>query len=255
MNVIPSTTNPHGGVIPEPEALPELPEEFRRQLAHSLKLWAEQGFQLAWLAIPITKARLIPIAVDAGFRFHHSGRDHLMLTYQLAPEAFIPPFATHYVGVGGVVLNEKRELLVVWEKVDRTRRPYYYKLPGGVLKLGEHLVDGVMREIHEETGVLTRFESLVCLRHAHGYRFGKSDIYFVCRLTPLTQEIRIQEEEILECLWMPVEAFLTHEHVGVFNKRIVQAALESRGGLVPGWIPGYEFDPATREILLPPNRE
>jgi ADP-ribose pyrophosphatase YjhB (NUDIX family) len=255
MNAIPSTTNLHGGVIPDPEALPALPEEFRRQLDHSLKLWAEQGFQVAWLEIPITKAGLIPIAVDAGFLFHHSSKGYLMLTYQLAPEAFIPPYATHYVGAGGVVLNEKRELLVVWERVDRTKRPYYYKLPGGVLKLGEHLVDGVMREIHEETGVLTRFESLVCLRHAHGYRFGKSDIYFVCRLAPLTRKIRIQAREILESLWMPVEAFLANEHVGVFNKRIVQAALECKGGLVPSWIAGYEFDPALREIFMPPQRE
>jgi 8-oxo-dGTP diphosphatase len=255
MCALPSTANVHGGIIPDPETLPESPEEFRRQLDHSLRLWAKQGFRVVWLDIPITKPVLIPVAVDAGFLFHHSDQDHLMLTYQLEPGAFVPPYATHYIGAGGVVLNEKQELLVVWERIDRTRRPYYYKLPGGVLKLGEHLVDGVMREIQEETGILTRFESLVCLRHAHAYRFAKSDIYFVCRLAPLTQEIKIQEKEIFESLWMPVEAFLANEHVGVFNKRVVQAALENAGGLVSSWIAGYEFDSAMREIFMPPRKE
>ena len=49
----------------------------------------------------------------------------------------------------------------------------------------------------------------------------------------------------------PVEQFLGSEHVGVFNKRIVQAALEARNGLVPTWIEGYQTDPAEREIFMP----
>jgi 8-oxo-dGTP pyrophosphatase MutT (NUDIX family) len=204
-----------------------------------------------WLEIPIEKSALIPVAVEAGFTFHHSGENYLMLTLRLVPGAFIPPFATHYIGAGGVVLNGDRELLVVWEKADRVRRPHYYKLPGGALRPGEHLVDGVIREIREETGVLTRFEHLVCFRHWHGYRYGKSDIYFVCRLSPLTHEISAQEGEIEESLWMPVDAFLANEHVGVFNKRIVQAALQEGCGLVPVWIEGYQVDPAAREVFVP----
>ena len=251
MKPIRSATNPFGGVILDPEALPSLPAEFQLRLCHSLKAWAATGCQVVWLEIPITKSILIPVAVDVGFVFHHSGEDYLMLTYRLLPEAFIPPYATHYVGAGGVVLNEKRELLVVWERIHRERRPFYYKLPGGALQPGEHLVDGVIREVREETGVLTRFESLVCFRHWHGYRYGKSDIYFVCRLSPMTHEIKIQEREILESLWMPVQEFLSSEHVGIFNKRIVQATLESAGGLAPAWIEGYQVDPVTREIFMP----
>ena len=251
MNVIDSTTNPFGGVIPDPEALPTLSQAFGLQLCYSLKVWADRGFQVVWLEIPIAKSHLISVATDAGFSYHHCGEDYLMLTHRLVDGAYIPPYATHYVGVGGAVLNDKRQLLVVLEKIDCTRRPYYYKLPGGALRPGEHLVDGVVREIREETGIDTRFESLVCFRHWHGYRYGKSDIYFVCRLSPLTQQITAQEREIEESLWMPVERFLTSEHVGVFNKRIVQAALEVKCGLVPGWIEGYQVDPGIREIFMP----
>ena len=56
-----------------------------------------------------------------------------MLTLRLEPDAFIPNFATHYIGAGGVVLNEARELLVICEKAHSHNRPHYYKLPGGAL--------------------------------------------------------------------------------------------------------------------------
>lgn len=251
MNLLKSTANAFGGVVADPQALPVHPEEFRQALDHSLRVWTEEGFKVVWLEIPIDRSDLIPVAVQAGFVFHHSGTGDLMLTRQLVEGAFVPPYASHYIGAGGVVLNKDRELLVVWEKVHQRNHRRYYKLPGGALRRGEHLVDGVIREINEETGILTRFESLVCFRHWHGYRFGKSDIYFVCRLSPLTREIRIQEEEIAESRWMPVEEYLASEYVGIFNKRIVQAALNGDSGLVPAWIEGYQSDPADREIFMP----
>ena len=43
------------------------------------------------------------------------------------------------------------------------------------------------------------------------------------------------------------------EHVGIFNKRIVQAALNGCNRLVPVWIEGYQTDPAEREIFMPPG--
>jgi 8-oxo-dGTP pyrophosphatase MutT (NUDIX family) len=249
MDVLASKENAFGGIVVDPAVLPDRPEGFHARLRHSVRAWTEAGSRVVWLEVPIGKSQLIPVAVEQGFAFHHSGRDYLMLTYQLAEGAFVPPYASHYIGAGGVVLNEARELLVVWERAHRSHRRRYYKLPGGALHQGEHLVDGVIREVQEETGVLTRFESLVCFRHWHGYRFKKSDIYFICRLSPLTHEIVAQEEEIAECLWMPVKEYLASEHVGAFNKRIVQAALDGGRPLVPASVEGY--DPSVREVFMP----
>jgi 8-oxo-dGTP pyrophosphatase MutT (NUDIX family) len=158
------------------------------------------------------------VAAEAGFVFHHCEPAYVMMTTRLQQDAFVPPPATHYIGAGGLVLNDDNELLVVTEVVHRHRHPHYYKLPGGALKPGEHLAAAVMREVREETGIRTRFEAVMGFRHWHGYRFDKSDIYFICRLTPLTSEIRIQESEIEEAMWMPLERYLADEHVGVFNK-------------------------------------
>jgi ADP-ribose pyrophosphatase YjhB (NUDIX family) len=53
-------------------------------------------------------------------------------------------------GVGAVVLREGRVLLV-----RRGREPLRgrWSLPGGVLELGETLMEGVVREVFEETGL------------------------------------------------------------------------------------------------------
>jgi len=251
MAVLQATINQFDGVVTDPTTLPATPDLFRRALSQSLPTWIEEGHKVVWLEIPIALSSLIPVAVEAGFTFHHSGEAYLMLTLCLKQDAFIPPFATHYIGAGGVVINERQELLVVWEKAHRRNGRRYYKLPGGALHKGEHLVDGVIREVREETGILTQFEALVCFRHWHGYRYDKSDIYFVCRLSPLNHEITIQAEEIQESLWMPVQDYLDHQDVGIFNKRIVQAALSDRCLLVPTWIEGYQTEPDRREIFMP----
>jgi 8-oxo-dGTP diphosphatase len=249
MSGLEATTNAFGGVMVDPAALPLDAEAFRQALAEALAEWESEGHKVVWLEVPIGKAVLIPVAVEAGFGFHHSGDDYLMLTRRLVPRAFIPPYASHYIGAGGVVLNERDELLVVWERAHRHRGRRYYKLPGGALHQGEHLVHGVIREVEEETGIRTRFEGLACFRHWHGYRFGKSDIYFVCRLAPLTEEIHMQEAEIAECLWMPVGKYLASEEVGAFNKRIVEAALDGNGCLVPTEVEGYSAE--EREVFMP----
>ena len=214
-----------------------LPDRFGQRLDASLHFWEEQGLKVVWLEIPIDKTALIPIAVEAGFVFHHSGQDYVMMTRQLVDGAFIPPYATHYIGAGGVVVNERQELLVVWERAHRQRGAKYYKLPGGALQQGEHIVDCVKREVLEETGIETQFEGLVCFRHWHGYRYDKSDIYFVCRLSPLNHRITPDEHEIEECLWMPVKEYLASEDVGVEQATLV-ALRECRALVGEGWPSG-----------------
>jgi 8-oxo-dGTP diphosphatase len=247
MDVLPNSADQFGGVIVDSDGLP--PDgTFGQTLQASLEAWRSDGRKLVWLKVPIERAALVPMAVDQGFFFHHSNEGDLMMVARLVEGAFVPTHATHYIGVGGVCINERQELLVVCERHRRTTQPYY-KLPGGALQPGEHLVEAVLREVLEETGVQAKFESLVCFRHWHGYRYGKSDIYFVCRLSPLSQDLTMQAEEIEECFWMPIEEYFASDLVSVFNKRIVRAAVSSPG-VMPEWIDGYA-DPSRYEFFMP----
>jgi 8-oxo-dGTP pyrophosphatase MutT (NUDIX family) len=248
MDIIKAQPNQFGGMIVEAADLPERPEVFAEQLAAGIAAWKDQGVKVVWLTVPRELSLHIPAAVAAGFVFHHAREDYLHLTLALAPNAHVPPFATHYVGAGGVVLRDDGRLLVVSEryKLLPGRR---LKLPGGALQGSEHISDAVVREVKEETGINARFEAVVCLRHWHGYRHGKSDIYFVCRLTPLSFDIAHDPDEIAECLWMPKDEFLADPDVHAFNKRIVRAALESKG-LSREFLEGYGT-PETHELLFP----
>ncbi len=245
---ITSEVNQFGGRIIDISSLPHNPDEFKNALEEALVEWRADSTKVVWIDLPTSLSRLVPVAVETGFVYHHAEASHLELTLTLKDGSYVPPYATHYIGAGGVVIDNEGMILVV---VERYRGSWgrHYKLPGGALRPGEHISDGVVREVREETGIETRFESVACFRHWHGYRFGKSDIYFVCRLESLTHDIRRDPGEIEECLWMPLDEYLSHPDVRLFNREIVQAAVNSRGlSLVS--IEGYGT-PQTHEFLFP----
>ncbi|MCA9947418.1 MAG: NUDIX domain-containing protein [Anaerolineales bacterium] len=251
MSEIPYKTDRHGGVFPEMRAFSQNGIDFGTALAANLRDWSKAGYRFVWLEFSLENAAFIAQAAAQGFAYHHINNGTLTMLHHLVAEAEGPPDASHYVGVGGVVINGRNELLTIREKYF-DGRPAFYKLPGGFVNPGEHLAAAVEREVWEETAVRTQFHSLVGFRHWHVNRFGKSDLYFVCRLTPLTEEIRPQDSEIAECVWMPVEEFLQHEEVSAFNRNFVELALE-KTGLVTAVFPDYpgRNRQAELELFLP----
>ena len=245
---IKSELNIFGGRVLDREDLGTDPEVFLSRLSESIVRWRKDGTKIIWLNLHITIANFIPIAAALGFIFHHAEEDRVEMTLSLQANSHIPPYATHYIGAGGVVRKDPETMLVVAERYRRGGQRHY-KLPGGALHKGEHIQDAVTREVREETGIESRFISLNCFRHWHGYRYNKSDIYFVCRLQALTFDIVRQEDEIEECLWMPVEEYLNHPDVHAFNRKVARQVLCSPG-LIHDPIEGYGT-PDSHEIFMP----
>ena len=203
MNCLEFEKDRFGGVVINGENLPSL-EDFPSVLENTINVLKEDGIRLIWLYLPLERSDLVPGSTAAGFSYHHADEKGLQLTLPLVEGAFIPGYATHYIGAGGVLLDEENRILVIQEKY-HTRK--HYKLPGGALDPAEHISDAVVREVREETGIESEFISVHSFRHWHGYRYGKSDIYFVCRLKPLTHEITLDPSEIQKlsgCLWMTI---------------------------------------------------
>lgn len=241
----------YGSVLPDKGFWSDSAEMFRIQLADCLSEWQAAGHNRVWLTLSQSQSNLIDAATNAGFDFHRVEDGDLVLLKQLNPDAIVPPLpASHHVGAGAFVLNEANELLVIAERTADGASGY--KIPGGFIEQGEHIASGIVREVREETGVETRFESLVMFRHLHRTTYGKSNVYFVCRLGVISAEITIDPIEIAECLWMPVDAFLSNERSQYFHKGIVRAALTGSSMHV-GRLPDYHHPPERAEFFFPTN--
>ncbi|KAL8138193.1 hypothetical protein V2J09_004194 [Rumex salicifolius] len=216
----------HGGVIVEMRD-PMDSKVFQTMLKASMLKWIQEGKKGVWLKLPIGLANLIESAVQImsqsqeGFWYHHAEPNYLMLV-QWIPKinSTIPANASHRVRVGAIVINDKRELLVVQEISGRFRGTGIWKIPTGVLEEGEDVHTAVMREVKEETGIDTEFIEILAFRQSHKMFFGKSDMFFICFLRPLSFDIQIQELEIEAAQWMPLDEFAVQpivEKHGVFK--------------------------------------
>ena len=101
-----------------------------------------------------------------------------------------PSFATHYVGVGGLVLSKDRQKILAIQE----QKPIIeglWKLPGGLVETGESIPEACIREVFEETGVKTSFQSILGFREVLNFKFGQPDLYFVCMLSADDERIEI----------------------------------------------------------------
>lgn len=108
------------------------------------------------------------------------------------------------VGVAGVVIDGERVLLI-----RRGREPMLgcWSLPGGALQVGETMVEGVEREVLEETGVRVAAIEMVAtldriVRDGDGrVRFHYVLIDWVCRVVGAAVE-PVAGDDAMEAAWV-----------------------------------------------------
>ncbi|KAL1320412.1 nudix hydrolase 2 isoform X1 [Arachis ipaensis] len=203
-----STDDDHDGVIVEMDQ-PMDAATFVLILRSSISHWKQLGKKGVWIKLPIHLASLVEPLVKEGFWYHHAEPKYLMLVYWIPETAnTIPVNATHRVGIGAFVMNEKREVLVVQENSGHFRGSGVWKFPTGVVDQEEDICVAAVREVKEETGVDSEFvEVLAFSRQSHKSFFDKSDLFFVCMMRPLSSDIQKQRLEIEASRWMPFEEY------------------------------------------------
>eukprot|EP00056_Hartaetosiga_gracilis_P000705 m.40045 g.40045 ORF g.40045 m.40045 type:complete len:365 (-) comp10314_c0_seq1:87-1181(-) len=183
-------------------------EHFANGMNTAIQRWKNTGFDAAWMLVPVEKAWVASMCASSGFQMHHCEDNtiHMMLWMDPNRDCAVPHFNTHQVGVGGLVLRDDLHLLAIKEKNAITKG---YKLPGGRVDPGEDLSEAVVREVFEETGIQTRFHSVLGLRHINSF-FNKnvSDIYTICRLVPETFDIEKCDVELSEAVWLHFDDYI-----------------------------------------------
>ncbi|KAE9607429.1 hypothetical protein Lal_00026915 [Lupinus albus] len=209
LRVLDAFDDEYGGVVIDPDRLSANLSVFAPILRFSLSHWKKMGKKGIWLKLPLEKSDLVPIAVKEGFQYHHAEPGYVMLTYWI-PEGpcMLPANASHQVGVGGFVINDNDEVLVVQEKHCSAATLGLWKIPTGFILEAEEIYTGAVREVKEETGVDTEFIEVIAFRHAHNVAFEKSDLLFICMLRPLSSRIIVDEHEIEAAKWMPLVEFV-----------------------------------------------
>ncbi|KAL0324512.1 UNVERIFIED_CONTAM: Nudix hydrolase 8 [Sesamum calycinum] len=143
------------------------------------------GKKGVWLKLPLERSDLVPVAVQEGFQYHHAERSYVMMTYWIPDgPCLLPSNASHHVGVGSFVINDKDEVLVVQEKHSTPGLFGLWKIPTGFIHESEEIYTGAVREVKEETGVDTEFVEVVAFRN-HG-----------------------DDLEIQAAKWMPLDEFV-----------------------------------------------
>lgn len=209
------TYDTYGGVIVDPGGIPRETDEFRRLMSASLEVWRSEGRHGVWLEIGTPDACLISVATsEFGFEFHHAEPGHAMLTKWLPSDRpnTLPGNASHTVGVGAMVLDQKAgKVLLVREKNGPAAVLDIWKLPTGLVDAGEELHEAAAREVLEETGVIAKFQDVRAFRTSHVGNLahkGKSNLFFIVRLqADSTTPLREQHDEIAEAKWFTLEEY------------------------------------------------
>jgi 8-oxo-dGTP diphosphatase len=107
-----------------------------------------------------------------------------------------------FIGVGGVVISGNRVLLI-----QRGNPPLegQWSIPGGMLELGETLIEGVRRELAEETGLDVRVLDLIeVFERVDLDQAGKPKYHFVVLdyLCEVSSDTAIAGSDVVNVAWV-----------------------------------------------------
>jgi 8-oxo-dGTP diphosphatase len=129
--------------------------------------------------------------------------------------------------VGAAIVRDGRALVTI-----RAREPEKGRLdlPGGFLEVGEHPVDGLVREAREELGVEIEVFGKPILIATHTY--GADGAYVLAigfRARIVSGEVR-PTDDVAEVRWVSAEELDSLDFAWEHDREMVRAALEEREG-------------------------
>ena len=125
------------------------------------------------------------------------------------------------LGVGGAVVDNNRLLLV--RRASRRGRGNW-QIPGGFVELDETIERAVVREVIEETGVVSEVTGVLGIRNRYSVENGNS-IYVIFLMLPISGEPKPDQREVDQASFFNLEEILQLPQIPDINKEVATRAL------------------------------
>ena len=257
--LLPHYVDHYSGINIEMEAGTTL-EQFKKDMHFSLVEWRKDKKRGIWLKLKSPEdIDLINESVKHhGFQFHSVDHEGEVLLSNWLPggESTLPVGPSFYAGVGVVCISKDNKILAVQEKNGWLKNKGFWKIVTGLADPNEPIEKAAIRELLEETGIKGNFKRVLALRQGKG-TLKKSDLFFVCLVEPLSEEIIIQQNEIEKACWMELDEFFSQEWLTsrpaykALNMAILDSLRDERqasAGLLL-----ERFEDVGQSIFIPPS--
>jgi ADP-ribose pyrophosphatase YjhB (NUDIX family) len=125
--------------------------------------------------------------------------------------------------VGVVIVRDGKALVTVRAQEPEKDR---IDLPGGFLEVGEHPVDGIMREVREELGVEIEIVGAPFLPETHTYGPDGGYVLPIGFRASIVRGEPSPSDDVAEVRWIPPEDVNSTDFAWEHDRRMVRAALE-----------------------------
>ena len=261
--ILPHTEDHYSGVSIDEVGTTTL-ENFKRDLLFSLAEWKRNKKRGVWLKLKSPEhIDLINESVkNHGFQFHSvdNADGSVLLNNWLpgGPNSSLPIGPAFYAGVGIICISkDQKRILAVQERNGWLKGKGYWKMPTGLCDALEPIEKAAVRELMEETGVKGKFKRVLAMRQGKG-TLRKGDLFFVCLVEPLTEELVVQESEIEKAEWREMDGFFSQEWLAsrppykALNQAIRESLVEG-GGSEAGLLL-HRYDDQDQSIFIPQSK-
>jgi ADP-ribose pyrophosphatase YjhB (NUDIX family) len=143
-----------------------------------------------------------------------------------------------WLAVSGIVRNEQNEWLVVKKKYGGLKGKW--SLPAGFVEQGETIDEAVIREIQEETGIISKVEGVIGIRSGV-IKDVISDNMIIFTLRATTNAISVQTYELEEAAFIDPQKLLNDSDSSLLLKHFAMASFETELKKYDHFNPGDHF--------------
>lgn len=114
--------------------------------------------------------------------------------------------AEYLIGVQATIINSKKEILISQRSEKKEKAPLMWECNGGAVIAGETSLQGILREVQEELGIIFQETEAIFLKTVKKEHKFK-DIYLFIKDINIS-DITFQDGEAIAAKWVTMEEFM-----------------------------------------------